>query len=122
MTNFDDVTPTPSKDDKNKSDSEAQSKAKSPQPAIVINPVPTADRRPSMTRDQMRKNVINEIINSEKVFLGHLKDVIEVYRCITNLKIILSYRTAECPLPQNMPKSLTEACLKNHAQNFHRDF
>uniref|UniRef100_F6Q643 Uncharacterized protein n=1 Tax=Ciona intestinalis TaxID=7719 RepID=F6Q643_CIOIN len=36
-----------------------------------------------VTRDQIRANVIKEIVNSEKVFVGHLKDVVQGYltRC-----------------------------------------
>ena len=58
------------------------------QPEIVISSAPASGRRPSMTRDQMRKNVINEIINSERVFMRHLKDVIEV-----------SYYVLKFPIP-----------------------
>lgn len=47
-------------------------------PNIVVSPVSKNIRRKSILQNQMRKNVINEIINSEKAFLGHLKDVIEV--------------------------------------------
>ena len=46
-------------------------------PEIVVSPAPTS-RKASINRDQIRKNVVNEIVNSEKVFVGHLKDVIEV--------------------------------------------
>ena len=47
-------------------------------PDIVISSDPLRARRDSFLRNQMRKNVVNEILNSEKVFLGHLRDVIEV--------------------------------------------
>jgi len=39
---------------------------------------PSPARKVSLNRDTIRMNVVNEIINSEKVYVGHLKDVIEV--------------------------------------------
>nr|BAA36290.1 PEM-2 [Ciona savignyi] len=57
----------------------------SKQPEIVITKPPPSNtsRKSSITRDQIRTNVIREIINSEKVFVGHLKDVVQGYltRC-----------------------------------------
>ncbi|CAK8677581.1 unnamed protein product [Clavelina lepadiformis] len=53
-------------------------------PEIVISSPTSFNSRKSLhARDRIRKNVINEIVNSEKVFVGHLKDVIEGYltRC-----------------------------------------
>nr|XP_002121633.4 uncharacterized protein LOC100183692 [Ciona intestinalis] len=53
------------------------------QPEIVITKPPSNARKASITRDQIRANVIKEIVNSEKVFVGHLKDVVQGYltRC-----------------------------------------
>jgi len=92
VTNFDDVTAARSNNVIENENLEEHSKLVTSQPEIQVCVIPASGRRPSMTRDQMRKNVINEIINSERVFLGHLRDVIEVFKFLFAL-IFLKFVT-----------------------------
>nr|CAB3262817.1 uncharacterized protein LOC100183692 [Phallusia mammillata] len=53
-------------------------KIQEPAAPLIVN-----TRKQSLCRETIRTNVIEEIVNSEKVFVGHLKDVVQGYltRC-----------------------------------------
>lgn len=51
------------------------------------------DTHSSQHREQMRTNVVQEIMNTERIYIKHLKDICEVRASTLNLSVLLTWFT-----------------------------